>query len=774
MEYTNEQLKAAYALNLCTVSVSQIIDYNDINIMDQEYEAILNNLNLEEMPKNDALLTTLTQILDTITQFRKQEGDSEYVEREYELKMKNAVWSAIPNFGMLVTGGNLATAAISLASQVGIGYMSYRQAKANNQYEMESSRWQLERNAIDLFNGLRRKLFDTAWKMSAMYGFADELRLSERQIKQYNEILMDNDAERKYERLSSIKDVFTAYPPFWYFFGNAANFLFQKYTGDQSEIYRNEAAENYKKFLDSFREGNLLRENQLASACALEYIELLPCTTEEEKAVIRQWIDFASEMSGGAKDVMQFCALAYIRIGDIENASSILRMLINEEYNTVLNCQLLSSIYVHDYLNGDESAEKKYMYLSDRVEEKYLFPFPKPVLTEGSEEESGDEALKRFMDNQKDILAQKFFLVLEMFRKVYRIRFNKCIPVPEGKEYTDDYYDGSPASDAMRKADGVVLRSRRQASAYAELVQEADYPYNILPVLNDMMNAVTDLYFVQGKEPELLHKLNESIIANREKLLSIKERLESEHVFAQAVYNDMLELTFDDFTDSFFDSLFWMAEDFVLSKNEILAMNEAESNLIEFCNAQGFPLPEELYKKANNASDIPSQKKQYLSVELIDEGIPATVIDDRFNKVFSVVDEFKDKICPYVKEARVLMSQSDAFDRYFINSSIPNKHKIRNKIVAVINDMTLRDRDLLFTTDGIMPVIKGRARSVVPYDEIEVTSNRKAIKLHLLYINDAINMEALIDALSRLRSRPFEMTKNALDTITELSDIDYL
>ena len=39
-----EKLKAAYALNMCTVSVSQIVDYNDEYILEQEYEAILNNL----------------------------------------------------------------------------------------------------------------------------------------------------------------------------------------------------------------------------------------------------------------------------------------------------------------------------------------------------------------------------------------------------------------------------------------------------------------------------------------------------------------------------------------------------------------------------------------------------------------------------------------------------------------------------------------------------------------------------------------------------------
>lgn len=129
MEFSKEQLKAAYALNLCTVSVSQIIDYNDVNIMEQEYEAILNNLNLEQMPKDEALLSILKQILDTITFFRIQEGDKILLEKEYQHKMKNAIWSAVPNIGLLVAGGSPVTMAISLASQVGIGYMNYRKER---------------------------------------------------------------------------------------------------------------------------------------------------------------------------------------------------------------------------------------------------------------------------------------------------------------------------------------------------------------------------------------------------------------------------------------------------------------------------------------------------------------------------------------------------------------------------------------------------------------------------------------------------------------------
>ena len=33
----DDKLRAARALNLCTVSVAQIVDYNDINVLEQEY-----------------------------------------------------------------------------------------------------------------------------------------------------------------------------------------------------------------------------------------------------------------------------------------------------------------------------------------------------------------------------------------------------------------------------------------------------------------------------------------------------------------------------------------------------------------------------------------------------------------------------------------------------------------------------------------------------------------------------------------------------------------
>ena len=137
-EQIREKLQAAYALNLCTVSVSQIVDYDDAIILDQEYETILNNLNLENMPKDEALLDILRRLLETIAFFKIQEREKLIVEQEYQQTMKNAIWSAVPNLAILFSGGNLFSLLATVTVQAGIGYMNYR--KARSQCDLEKER----------------------------------------------------------------------------------------------------------------------------------------------------------------------------------------------------------------------------------------------------------------------------------------------------------------------------------------------------------------------------------------------------------------------------------------------------------------------------------------------------------------------------------------------------------------------------------------------------------------------------------------------------------
>ena len=388
IDFNDIKIRTAYALNLCTVSVSQIIDYNDLIVLEQEYETILNNLNIEMMPKDESLLKILKQLLDTITFFRIQEVDKKFIERDYQNKMKNAIWSAIPNIGVIFGGGDRKALAFTLASQIGIGYMNYRKNKAYIEDERERNQWRLQRAAIEQFNGLRRELFDTAWRLVDAYDLPDEYRLTEYQVKQYNEILMDADIYRRFERLNTIKKYFIAYPQFWYFFGNTANELARQVNSVDADYYLNIAKACYEVFIREFRTCKLLRENQVASACALEYIDMLDGSIPGTKEKIEELIEFAEEMSGGANDVLQLCAFSYLKIGKQDKAAVLLRRLVNESYNKIVNAQLLSGYYVSLYISGNTSVERDYRYLKERINEKYLFP----LMQKDDIEKSGDRS----------------------------------------------------------------------------------------------------------------------------------------------------------------------------------------------------------------------------------------------------------------------------------------------------------------------------------------------------------------------------------------------
>lgn len=377
-----EQLKAAYALNLWTVSVSRIIDYNDAVILDQEYDTIMNNLNLENMPKDEALLDIIKQIMDTITSYRIGEGDRKIVDMEYQRRMKDAIWNAVPNVGAIFATGNPIALGLTLATTVGTGYMNYRREKANNSLTYVKAKWEIERNQIAFLNGLLKELFETAWKLSDAYQFPDEYRLTQQLIKEYNKALLEPNNIKRWNSLNYMKDSFSAYPNFWYEIGSAANNVYRSkdVPEDIKLRYRGFAIEAFEKYyeLNKFR---LLRNDMITSSWALEYLELLDLNSDNQPEKARELIEIAENSCGNTMDVLQLCAFAYLRIKDNAGAIRVLKQLVNNDYNPSINIQLLSGLYIVQMFGSDEAtakeAEIEYrtleLYVSDP---KYILPMP--------------------------------------------------------------------------------------------------------------------------------------------------------------------------------------------------------------------------------------------------------------------------------------------------------------------------------------------------------------------------------------------------------------
>jgi hypothetical protein len=405
--FTDQQKReAAYALNLCTVSVSQIVDYNDIYILEQEYDAILNNLNIQNIIHDEALLAVLKQILDTITFFKIQEGDKKFIEKEYQTKIKNAIWSAIPNLSVIIAGGNPVTAAVGIATQIGIGYMAYRKTKNAAKSAEERAKWELQRSAVEQFSALQRELFACAWRLSDKYNFEDRYRLTEKQIKHYNAILTDPDPMRRYERLDTKKQIFEAFPPFWYYKGNAAKEVAKQYesNGAIASAYKTKALEDYRKFDEIYVE--LMREDSIAASCALEHIALLDKGQDIEE--IKRLLDRAMRLAGDNFDVLQITVLHYISLGEQQLARDILRRLVNEDYNISLNGIFLSRIYC----KWDKN-EVEYEILRDRIGERNVIPWI----------EDDAEADKKYIESRESEILSSFSRFVDCIALKYQTKF---------------------------------------------------------------------------------------------------------------------------------------------------------------------------------------------------------------------------------------------------------------------------------------------------------------------------------------------------------------
>jgi len=443
-----QKRKAVYALNLVTVSVSQITSYRDLIIMKQEYDAILNNINLQNIIHDQELLDILKHILDVITFFQIQDKEKEFIDREYQQKMKNAIWSAVPNIGMILSGPLNWGMAITMAVQVGAGYMNYRKEKANTSLEKDRKLWELERSAIEQLNGLRRELFNCAWKLSDKYNFDDSLRLTEKQIDSYNKILLDKDPVRRYERLDVIKNDYQAYAPFWYNLGHAAkevadncfNESYRENSGwiddDDKRIYEKYskiALENFKTFNKNYI--SLLREDVIYSSCALEQIPLLMLEDENSKQ-IPELLKNAAKYAGDNFDLLQQIVLNDLRFEDkIEESQNILRRLVNEDYNTSVNAQILSGLYIK------QNKKEEYDLLTHRIDEhidpSYLIPWP--VSKEMVNEE--------YYSNQRKNLSRQIESFFDKFRVETTLTALKYFPFGE---CFDEYFAKKPTEEKKR------------------------------------------------------------------------------------------------------------------------------------------------------------------------------------------------------------------------------------------------------------------------------------------------------------------------------------
>lgn len=747
-----EQLRAAYALNMCTVSVSQIVDYNDEYILEQEYEAILNNLNLEQMPKDEALLNILVKLLNVITFFRIDKVKRTQIEKKYQRRMKNAIWSAVPNIGVIVAGDPV-TIGLSLATQVGIGYMNYRREKANAIADKEDSEVELRITAMEQLNALRRELFTTAWRLADEYKFPDRYRLTEGQISQYNDILMDPDELRKYERLMAVQDKFEAYLPFWYFMGHSAKYISEDNLNGLEpaarEHYRNQAKAHFEKF-DSLNSFNILREDALTASFALEYVDLLLLEENPDKEKIARLIKTAVDMAGNANDILELCAVSYLKVGQTSEAEKLLRILVNEDYNTATNAKLLSRIYVSEYLKGSNPlARTEYGILATRVTPEWLFPMPerkeKNLILQ-------DRKLQnKYLSDQRFDLQKEYRDAITQFIEKYIVLFNRIIPVPMDNP-SDDYFLNTEEALKKRHQDVYNALESDSKNEYRHTIRESGYRFRYVELINEMLNSLDGLRLFRNSNSKdyMIVLIKKNLALASGDLKAIQEKLNKDNAFTIMDYDKIQNsLSFQKLTKEFFGAL---KEDLMESIGNIDSLDElddVELDIVQFCRTQGIeernPKPKGQISKTDRDIDNDYISKDILGRNEHDESVRGVI----FEKMLAAVKEGADSIVEDSSNVELIVRGDQKFDLYFKNVKLRGD-AFKTKTLAIIDDHSRADSDLFITCDGVVPVRHNKVDGLRDFNKIEYQGKSLNLGWPEEYSNRAVNLGKLYSLLEKL------------------------
>ncbi len=775
----DEKIKAAYALNMCTVSVSQIVDYNDVYVLEQEYDAILNNLNLKQMPKDDALLKIISELLNTITFFRIQELRKNQIEKKYRQRLKNAIWSAIPNLNVIVSGNPVAIA-LSLATQIGSGYMNYRKEKANAAIDKEDSEIELQITAIEQLNALRRELFTTAWRLADEYDFDDEWRLTEKQIKQYNDILKDPDEYRKYARMESIADKFVAYPPFWYFYGHTANYIaemarnelngnIQETDEERCSYYKTTALiKTYKELAKSHYEhyyslckNNILREDQLTATFALEYVDILWNEETQDFEKINALLKLAEKMAPNYFDILQLCSISYLKIGSTDDAARLLKILVNEDYNATANAKLLSKLYVSKYITTKDSlAFSNYKILEQQIDPLYLYPMPENI---GNVNESL-QLDSNFLAKQKAILKKAYRNTLNAYAKKYIVEFNAVLPAARNSIDNRELYYGYTDAAKKRRINDVrkVFENERTKERYILLLKDRGFRLGYIGILNQTISGIETLScFRNLKVHDQLIKIVESKIRIAKlSLCEIQAKMDDGTISFEDYLGLINAYSYQYFTNDFFDALKKKISDSIDSLNDMSELDTYDFELIDFCDRNDLPSPEEylhMYKE-NNISTTMTVDQVFFDSELI--GLNGDELDynnDSIKEMLGIIKQNLDGIVLNPENVSFHLLGDDEFEVYFQNENLrvysDSLYLRKQKAFAILDDKTKKNFDLIFCVDGITPVFKNTIHDTVDYSTIEYSANGNRSELRLGYLDVYSSKDADIAALKGISDK---------------------
>ena len=170
-----DPLHTIAALNMAAVSINRILSTQDRIVLDQEYESIMNNLNLANIRSDPEITALYLKMLDIISRKRLRAEESTFLQARYDEAMKSRLASAV-NSGIKMTAvlaGAERTGTLkflgSIAAGVTSGYFAYQENGNKIRAGMAQDSWRLRTAEISDITEIQKQLLASSWNLIDKY-----------------------------------------------------------------------------------------------------------------------------------------------------------------------------------------------------------------------------------------------------------------------------------------------------------------------------------------------------------------------------------------------------------------------------------------------------------------------------------------------------------------------------------------------------------------------------------------------------------------------------
>lgn len=304
-------------MNYCINSITNVIHYKSMPLLEHEIDQLLNNLTMEQIVGLYEVQSFRSTMIEKISALQITEEEKEVMKRVQEMKRENLLYQSISNSlnpTLLLTGGGNNTKQLAFMAIVSVARTAVEYKSASNEAAIEElqAMWKYRKADLENFAELRQKALDLVYDLFQKYGLNESDRLTEATSTLFSQIIAEEDPHARVRKLLDNKRTFQGTVDYYYYLGMAYididNYSTGKYYLDQ--------------YLRMYAKAPIFRYDEKTGCIALSRLAL---ESELSRSDVIRLVNTAIENLPNNGPALIQAVLALNNIGEKERAFNLLR-----------------------------------------------------------------------------------------------------------------------------------------------------------------------------------------------------------------------------------------------------------------------------------------------------------------------------------------------------------------------------------------------------------------------------------------------------------------